>query len=142
MGYQESLVYLRPQRMFDAMVRKCEQAYKEGFYRLAGAEPVSIVTLKQPLEDLPKGAKLLWVCGDRCFHNENGILNGHLKTPHLYRMKIIPADRLFQDNTDEKLRGIDLGVYHTPTENACLRRESFHQYVQRLHNREKRGMDR
>ena len=46
MGYQESLVYIRPQKLFDAMVRKCEQAFKDGYYAALGAEPASIITLK------------------------------------------------------------------------------------------------
>lgn len=92
MGYQESLVYIRPQKLFDAMARKCEQAFRSGYYAVLGAEPASVITLKQPLDELPKGAKLLWVCGDRCFHNEMGIFNGRLKSPGLYRLKIIPAE--------------------------------------------------
>ena len=139
MGYQESLVCVRPQRMFDTMVRKCEQALKDGYYTTLGAEPVSVITLKQPLGGMPPGTKLLWVCGDRCFHNEMGIFNGRLKTPGLYHLNIIPAERLFESDSDVKLRGINLGVYHTPSENAYLRRESFQQYAQRLHSRNDRG---
>ena len=56
MGYQESLVFIRPQRMFDAMVEKCEQAIKDGYYAMLGAEPVSVITLKQPLEGIPDTA--------------------------------------------------------------------------------------
>ena len=80
--------------------------------------------------------------GDRCFHNEMGIFNGRLKTPALYRLEIIPAERLFDDDADVWLHGIDLGVYHLPSENAYLHRESFQQYAQRLHSREKKEMER
>ena len=139
MGYQESLVCIRPHRMFDTMVEKCEQAFKDGYYATLGAEPVSVITLKQPLEGMPSGTKLLWVCGDRCFHNEMGIFNGRLKIPGLYHLNIIPAERLFENDGDVRLRGIDLGVYHVPTENAYLRRESFRQYAQRLHSRDERA---
>lgn len=136
MGYQESLVFIRPQRMFDAMVRKCEQAFKNGYYAALGAEPASVITLKQSLGGIPPGTKLLWVCGDRGFHHEMGVFNGKLSTQNYYRLKIIPAERLFECEDDVKLRGIDLGIYHLPSENAHLRRESFQQYAQRLHSRE------
>lgn len=136
MGYQESLVCIRPQRMFDAMVRKCEQAFQDGYYKLLGAEPESVITLKQPLGGMPPGTKLLWVCGDRGFHNETGILNGRLKAVGLYRLNVIPAERLFSCDSDEKLRGIKLDADSKSSENAYLRRDSFQNYAQRMHGRE------
>lgn len=48
MGYQESLIYIQPQSMFKAMMKTYEQAEKSGYYHLAGAEPLSVITLKQP----------------------------------------------------------------------------------------------
>lgn len=136
MGYQESLVCIRPQRMFDAMVRKCEQVYKTDYYKLFGANPESVITLKQPLGGMPPGTKLLWVCGDRCFHNETGILNGRLKTVGLYRLNVIPAERLFSCDSDVKLHGIKLDADSKSSENAYLRRDSFQNYTQRMHSRE------
>jgi hypothetical protein len=41
-----------------------------------GAVPLSVVTLKQPLDGMPNGTQLLWVCGDRGFHNEIGFSTG------------------------------------------------------------------
>lgn len=138
MGYQESLVYIRPQRMFDVMVRKCEQAFRNGYYAALGAEPESVITLKQPLGGMPPGTKLLWVCGDRGFHNEMGIFNGKLKTPGFYHLKIIPAERLFACDGDKRLNGIKLDSGSKASENAYLRRDSFQNYGQRMHSRDDR----
>ncbi|MDD4510630.1 MAG: hypothetical protein PHY23_07000 [Oscillospiraceae bacterium] len=137
MGYQESLVCIRPQRMFDTMVRKCEQVYQTDYYNLFGANPVSVITLKQPLGGMPPGTKLLWVCGERCFHNEMGIFNGRLKTPGLYHLKIIPAEQLFECGGDKRLVGLKLNANSKTTENAYLRRDSFEHYAKRLQSREK-----
>ena len=142
MGYQESLVSIRPRGMFDVMVRRCEQVYKTDYYTLFGANPVSVITLKQPLGGMPPGAKLLWVCGDRCFHNERGIFNGRLKTLGLYRLNIIPAERLFEGGSDVKLKKITLDWNSKTSENAFLRRDSFENYAQRLRSREKGGLER
>lgn len=136
MGYQESLVCIRPQRMFDAMVRKCEQAFRDGYYQSLGAEPESVITLKQPLGGMPPGTRLLWVCGNRDFHNETGILNGRLKTVGLYRLNVIPAERLFSCDSDAKLHGIKLDADSKSSENTYLRRDSFQNYTQRMHSRE------
>ena len=138
MGYQEGLVCIRPQWMFDTMVRKCEQVYQTDYYKLFGANPASVIILKQPLGGMPPGTKLLWVCGDRCFHNEMGIFNGRLKTPGLYHLKIIPAERLFEWGQDKRLMGLQLDAESKSSENAYMHRDSFQHYAQRLHSRENR----
>lgn len=135
MGYQESLFYIRPQWMFDAMIRKCEQAEETGYYDITGAEPVSIITLKKFLGGIPPGSRLLWVCGDRCFHNEQGILDGSL-ADRRHKLIVIPAERLFLPENDPKLKGINLNTGTAASENAFLRRESFSHYAQRMHSRE------
>lgn len=48
MGYQESWFYMEPQRKFDKLIRAYERAESAGYYRVAGAEPCSVVILKQP----------------------------------------------------------------------------------------------
>ena len=67
MGYQESFLYIEPQWKFEELIRTYEKAEQAGYYRVAGAEPRSVVVLKQPLGSIPAGKRLLWVCGDRDF---------------------------------------------------------------------------
>ena len=62
---QESLVFVQPQWNFKKLIRAYERAEQDGYYAVAGAEPRSVVVLKQPIGELPAGARLLWVCGDR-----------------------------------------------------------------------------
>ena len=49
MGYQESFLYIEPQWKFEKLIRTYEKAEQTGYYRVAGAEPRSVVVLKQPL---------------------------------------------------------------------------------------------
>lgn len=95
MGYQESLIYIQPQSMFKAMMKTYEQAERSGYYHLAGAEPLSVITLKQPVGQLPAGTKLLWVCGDRGFHTEGGIFGQRISNNPFkhYQLTFIPAER-------------------------------------------------
>ena len=76
MGYQESWLYIEPQRKFEKLIRAYEKAEQSGYYNVAGAEPRSVIVLKQPFGDIPAGKKLLWVCGDRGFHCAAGIFGG------------------------------------------------------------------
>lgn len=55
MGYQESLLYIEPQWKFEKLIRTYEKAEQAGYYRVAGAEPRSVVVLKQPLGSIPAG---------------------------------------------------------------------------------------
>ena len=68
MGYQESWLYIEPQHKFKKLIQAYEKAEQSGYYEVAGAEPCSVIVLKQPFGDIPAGKKLLWVCGDRGFH--------------------------------------------------------------------------
>ena len=79
MGYQESWLYIEPQRKFEKLIRAYEKAEQSGYYEVAGAEPRSVIVLKQPFGDIPAGKKLLWVCGDRGFHCAAGVFGGELK---------------------------------------------------------------
>jgi len=136
MGYQESLVYLTPQRLFNKMVRKCDEVKKSGYYDLMGAIPLSVVTLKQPLDGMPKGAQLLWVCGDRGFHNEKGVFKGKLGIAKEYNLRFIPVEDIFDSEKSNRLEGISFGVKNDPTSNEYLKRESFVRYLSRLKSRE------
>lgn len=88
MGYQESWLYVEPQRQFNKLIRAYEKAEQEGYYEVAGAQPRSVVVLKQSIGGIPAGAKVLWVCGDRCFHTLGGIFGGKLRC--MGRFKLIP----------------------------------------------------
>ena len=80
MGYQESFLYIEPQWKFEKLIRTYEKAEQAGYYRVAGAEPRSVVVLKQPLGNIPAGKRLLWVCGDRGFHSVGGVFGGEWKS--------------------------------------------------------------
>ena len=49
---------MEPQRKFDKLIRAYERAESAGYYRVAGAEPCSVVILKQPFGDVPAGSKV------------------------------------------------------------------------------------
>jgi hypothetical protein len=136
MGYQESLVYLTPQRLFNKMVRKCDGVKKSGYYNLMGAVPLSVVTLKQPLDGMPNGTQLLWVCGDRGFHNEMGVFNGKLGIAKEYDLRFIPVEEIFDMDKSYRREGISFGSKKDPTSNEYLKRESFVRYNNRLESRE------
>ena len=57
MGYQESWLYIEPQRKFEKLIRAYEKAEQSGYYEVAGAEPRSVIVLKQPFGDIPADRK-------------------------------------------------------------------------------------
>lgn len=59
MGYQESWVHIQPQHKFKKLIQAYEKAEQTGYYKVAGAEPRSVIVLKQPFGELPAGTKLL-----------------------------------------------------------------------------------
>ena len=77
MGYQESWLYIEPQRKFEKLIRAYEKAEQSGYYEVAGAKPRSVIVLKQPFGDIPAGKKLLWVCGDGAFTVPRGYSAGN-----------------------------------------------------------------
>lgn len=90
MGYQESWFYIEPQRKFEKMIQAYERAENSGYYKVAGAEPWSVVVLKKPFGDIPAGKRLLWVCGDRDFHCVAGVFGGELKCRA--KIRVIPVE--------------------------------------------------
>lgn len=128
MGYQESLLYIEPQRKFDKLIRAYERAESAGYYRVAGAEPCSVAILKQPFGDVPAGSKVLWVCGDRGFHSVGGVFGGEWKSRA--KIRVIPIEEVL-DPDDRRLEGIDLDSA-APSENAYMRRYSVENYAHRM----------
>ncbi|MBQ9721060.1 MAG: hypothetical protein IJV64_10255, partial [Oscillospiraceae bacterium] len=121
MGYQESLVYVQPQWNFNKLIRAYDKAEQSGYYGVAGAEPRSVVVLKQAIGDLPAGAKLLWVCGDRGFHSVAGIFGGQLKCRG--RVRFIPAEDVLGAPDSRYTDGLDLDS-PSPSENEYMKRYS------------------
>ena len=136
MGYQESLIHIKPQRMFKTMIEAYAQAEKSGYYHCANVGPLSVITLKQQMFGYPPGTKLLWVCGDRSFHSEGGVFGqricGNPFKP--YSMTFIPAENLFSPE-DEKLKGIDFDA-NVPSENAYVKRHSATNYAYLMQKRD------
>ena len=118
MGYQESWFYIEPQHKFKKLIQAYEKAEQSGYYEVAGAEPHSVIVLKQPFGDIPAGKKLLWVCGDRGFHCAAGVFGGELKCSG--RLRVIPVEE-----------GLDLGS-PAPSENAYMKRYSVANYAHRM----------
>ena len=128
MGYQESLLYIEPQWKFEKLIRTYEKAEQTGYYRVAGAEPRSVVVLKQPLGNIPAGKRLLWVCGDRGFHSVGGVFSGELKCRA--KIRVIPIEEVL-DPDDRRLEGLDLESA-APSENDYMRRYSDQNYAYRM----------
>ena len=129
MGYQESWLYVKPQRYVDKLVRAYDKAEQSGYYRVAGAEPRSVVVLKKPFGDLPAGTRLLWVCGDRGFHSAGGVFGGNLHCGG--RLQVIPIESVLDGPTDRRIDGIDLDG-PAPSENEYMKRYSAANYAHRL----------
>lgn len=128
MGYQESWLYIEPQRKFDKLIRAYEKAEQAGYYEVAGAQPRSVVILKQPFGDIPAGKKLLWVCGDRSFHSVGGIFGGELKCSG--KIRVIPIEEVL-DVDDRRVEGLDLDS-PVPSENAYMKRYSVANFAHRM----------
>ena len=127
MGYQESWLYVQPQMCFSNLIRAYEKTARTDYYRTIGAEPMSVVILKRPFGEVPKGVKLLWVCGDRCFHTPVGVFNGNLKSPA--KLCFIPVEQVL-DPDDYRLKGIVLNS-RAPSENAYMKRYNVEDYIVR-----------
>lgn len=128
MGYQESWFYIEPQRKFEKMIQAYERAENSGYYKVAGAEPWSVVVLKQPFGDIPAGKRLLWVCGDRDFHCVAGVFGGELKCRA--KILVIPVEEVL-DPDDRRLEGLDFDSA-APSENDYMRRYSVQNYAYRM----------
>lgn len=129
MGYQESWLYIEPQRKFEKLIRAYEKAEQSGYYEVAGAKPRSVIVLKQPFGDIPAGKKLLWVCGDRGFHCAAGVFGGELKCSG--RLRVIPVEEVLDGTDDPRMEGLDFDS-PAPSENAYMKRYSVANYAHRM----------
>ena len=126
MGYQESWLYIEPQHKFKKLIQAYEKAEQSGYYEVAGAEPHSVIVLKQPFGDIPAGKKLLWVCGDRGFHCAAGVFGGELKCSG--RLRVIPVEEVLDGTDDPRMEGLDFDS-PAPSENAYMKRYSVANYA-------------
>lgn len=128
MGYQESWLYVQPQRCFPKLLRAYEKTAQSDYYRIMDIEPMSVIILRQPFGYIPQGAKILWVCGDRGLHNLGGVFDGNLKI--MAKVRFIPVEWVLAPE-DSRLSGIDLDS-RTPSENAYMKRYSVKDYAEKL----------
>ena len=129
MGYQESWLYIEPQRHFNKLIRAYKQAEQEGYYKVAGAEPRSVVVLKQPFGNIPAGAKVLWVCGERDFQTVGGIFGGNLRCGG--KIQLIPIEEVLDGPTDRRIDDINLDG-PCRSENEYMKRYSAANYAHRM----------
>ena len=129
MGYQESWLYIEPQRHFNKLIRAYEQAEQEGYYKVAGAEPRSVVVLKQPFGNIPAGTKVLWVCGERDFQTVGGLFAGKLRCGG--KIQLIPIEDVLDGPTDRRIDNIDLDG-PCQSENEYMKRYSAANYAHRI----------
>ena len=131
MGYQERWVYVDPGSQFKKLIRAYEKAEQEGYYKIAGAQPMSVVLLKQSFGNIPAGTKVLWVCGDRCFHNPSGIFGGKLRCRG--EIHVVPIESILDGPTDRRIDNIDLNSPQY-SENDFMTRYSTENYAYRMRN--------
>lgn len=124
MGYQESLVAVSPPEHFHRVVKLCEKQRQNGFYdrNLCTVDLSSVIVLKKRMGKHPKGTKLLWITGDRCFHNFPGLLDTEKQISYSHiKLKFIPVERMI-DPSDTV--GIDFDGNAPPSENDYFKRFS------------------
>lgn len=131
MGYQESWLVLHPTD-FDNALSAFIKTVESGYYSHAGAEPSSVIALKQPFGDLPEGTRIIWICGDRCYHHVDGIFNRNLRCS----MRIIPIEEIMDGPDDPRLKGIDFNSV-LPTENDYMVRFDAESYTRQIEMRER-----
>ena len=122
MGYQESWMYV-PQDLFNNYI----QRYKEMDHRNTYAEICSIVILKRPIHPFPANTKIIWISGDRGYHDLETLFG---KTqPSDQRAKLIQVEEILDFN-DPRLEGLILSDDSKYSENAYFKRYSLEHYIQ------------
>lgn len=127
MGYQESWYYVTPQSQFDNMILCCDERKRQGIYENLCTAPLSVVTLKQSIGNIPAGAKLLWVCGERYFQNFPYDIVGVGFESTLRQIRIIAIEEI--QMVAEEAHEIDCDE---ESENSYINLDSFSQYTSML----------
>ncbi|MDR1409360.1 MAG: AAA family ATPase [Oscillospiraceae bacterium] len=115
---------VEPPENFHRVMKLCEKQRRSGFYKnnYCAVQPRSVIVLKQSVGGFPAGTKLLWVTGDRCFHELGGLLD--LRKPTTYsnvKLTFVPAENLFQPS---EILGIDFSENSSFSENENFKRYS------------------
>ena len=132
MGYDEALVYTESEKGFEKIINTYIKLNKKGFYDdPCSAEPLAVIELKKNLGGLPKGKRLLWVGGDRCFLNEYGIFSN--KLPFTLPVHISPAENMFP-LWGHELDGLNLNIGFS--ENEILKYYNISTYIRNVHKKE------
>jgi hypothetical protein len=159
MGYQESWVIVKPQFQFDKLIRIYEKQKIAGFYNdIFSTQPRSVVILKQKVGKIPAGTKVLWVCGERCFHDEQHIFGQCVSNKLFCKIEIIPIVNAFTADITlpreagfkglleiilERDRlytnGIDFKDAAAPNENAYMKRFSVDDYLIHMKTSKEKG---
>ncbi|MDR2043323.1 MAG: hypothetical protein LBQ15_02955 [Clostridium sp.] len=127
MGYQESLVLVRPHQHLHSIVADCENKRQSGCYEQnpCSIELRSVAVLKRRIHTSPAGTKLLWVTGGRYFHNRAGLLGKPLGDSRL-KLLFLSAESLFgQKHTD----GIDFPDSIRLSENSWIKRYTPQEFL-------------
>lgn len=125
LGLCQKSLFVVPNHLTEQWATEFLQLY----YEVAGAEPCSVIVLKQPFGDIPAGKKLLWVCGDRGFHCAAGVFGGELKCSG--RLRVIPVEAVLNGTDDPRMKGLDFDS-PAPSENAYMKRYSVANYAHRM----------
>ena len=132
MGYQESVVYTNTKAGFNKMINTYIKLKKRGAYSdPCTVLPVAVIELKKQVGDLPKGKKLLWVCGDRGFHNKYGVFPSEL--PIMLPVNIMAVEKMFPQWEDE-FKGLNFNIDFS--ENDLLKHYSIDTYINEVHKKE------
>ena len=159
MGYQESWVIIRPQFKFNKLIQIYEKQRKAGFYDdIYSTTPKSIVILKQDIGKLAAGTKVLWVCGERCWHDEKHIFNDLVSIKLFCKIEIIPVENVFtsdialsegagydeivntiKQRSDLYTGGINFESDAAPSENAFIKRYTMEDYLLKIKSEKEKG---
>lgn len=90
---------------------------------------MSVIILKHPFGYIPQGAKILWVCGDRGFHNLGGVFDGNLKI--MAKVRFIPVEWVLAPEDSRLWYRPDSRM---PSENAYMKRYSVKDYAEKIRN--------
>ena len=129
-----SLILFEPQKKFKNVVKAYSKLDKLRYYELTDIEPESVIVLKQPIGELPAGAKLLMVSGAPEFHTVGGVFAGYLKCWGKWSVKFIPVEEVLNG---DNMEGIE---FCTPvfSENEYMKRYGWRHYALRLLQRHDR----
>lgn len=120
MGYQESLIYLRPQWRLDGVLSDYLAAHKQSPDKMFPTDICALLTTLTPIPELhcPSGATLIWVMGDRSYDMLSTAMPDTWKLPIAALMQQYPAECIMDRLDPTFLSGVQQGRL---TYNHCFR---------------------